>query len=29
MLTVVLLAHRIDLIMGTDIIKGGAIYFTC
>ncbi|SCY74282.1 toxin secretion/phage lysis holin [Paenibacillus polysaccharolyticus] len=27
MLTVVLLAHRIDLIMGTDIIKGGAIYF--
>ncbi len=27
MLTVVLLAHRIDLLMGTDIIKGGAIYF--
>ncbi|SEL58295.1 toxin secretion/phage lysis holin [Paenibacillus sp. OK003] len=27
MLTVILLAHRIDLIMGTDIIKGGAIYF--
>lgn len=27
MLTVVLLAHRIDLIMGTDFIKGGAIYF--
>lgn len=27
MLTVILLAHRIDLLMGTDIIKGGAIYF--
>lgn len=27
MLTVVLLAHRIDLLMGTDLIKGGAIYF--
>ncbi|QOS78091.1 phage holin family protein [Paenibacillus sp. JNUCC31] len=27
MLTVILLAHRIDMLMGTDIIKGGAIYF--
>lgn len=27
MLTVILLAHRIDLLMGMDIIKGGAIYF--
>lgn len=27
MLTVILLAHRIDMLMGTDVIKGGAIYF--